>query len=392
MRPTLLANALLLDPEAAAPAPGSLLLDGGRIRARLAPAAPGPAEALRVELGGAAVAPGFLDLHFHGELAFPTLEGVAPALARASRLLARHGTTGFLATTVTQGAGILGGIVTRIAEAMTQTAWEGAQPMGIHLEGPWISPQAAGAQPSAAIRPVDPAEASELLDRGHGLVRMVTCAPEVPGVDALLPELAHREVVGALGHSAASAEQVSAAVERGARHVTHLFNAMSPLHHRAPGLVGVALSDDRLSCDLICDGVHVHPAALRIAARAKGERLILISDRVDLPSGGAVGFGSGPLESDGEVLRLPDGRLAGSCLTLDRALVKAQRLGALRLLEAVAAATLRPARLLGIEAERGCLRPGARADLVVLAEDGAVRETWIEGRRVHPAGASDLAR
>ncbi len=385
MRPTLLANALLLDPEALAPTLGSLLLEGERIRARLGPGAPAPAHARRADLGGAALAPGFVDLHFHGELAFAGATTVSDALERASRLLVRHGTTAFLPTTVTQEAAALSRLMTRVTERMTRGGWPGAEPIGIHLEGPWISPRAAGAQPPAAIRPVELAEVRDLLARGAGWLRMVTCAPEAPGVEALVPELLHRDIVVALGHSAASAEQVLAAVARGARHVTHLFNAMSPLHHRAPGLVGIALADDRLSCDLICDGVHVDPTAVRIAARAKAGRLVLISDRVDLPADAAADFGSGSVRSDGVVLRLADGRLAGSCLTLDRAVTNARAFAALDLLEAVAAATLRPARLLGIESERGTLRVGARADLVVLEEDGAVRETWVAGRRVHPA-------
>jgi N-acetylglucosamine-6-phosphate deacetylase len=385
VRPILLENGVLLDPEARAPANGSLLLEGERIRASLRPGAPAPRDALRLDLAGAALAPGFVDLHFHGELAFPEAGRVEDALERASRLLARHGTTAFLATTVTQTARSLGQLVTQLAECMTQTPFSGAAPLGIHLEGPWISPRAAGAQPAEGIRPAEAAEVRDLLARGAGWLRMVTCAPEAPGVEALIPELARRDVVVALGHSAASAEQASAAVAHGARHVTHLFNAMSPLHHRAPGLVGVALVDDRLTCDLICDGVHVHPAALRLAARAKAERLVLISDRIDLPAEGAAGFGSGPLHEDGAVLRLADGRLAGSRLTLDRGVANARALAGLELLQAVAAATVRPARLLGIEGERGTLRPGARADLVVLEPDGSVRETWIGGRRVHPA-------
>jgi N-acetylglucosamine-6-phosphate deacetylase len=174
---------------------------------------------------------------------------------------------------------------------------------------------------------------------------------------------------------------VEAAVARGARHVTHLWNAMSGLHHRAPGLAGAALADDRLSCDLICDGVHVHPAAVRVAARAKRERLVLISDRV---SPGA-GFGAGALNDDGTALRLADGRLAGSRLSLDRALQNAVSFGAMTRLEAVAAVSLRPARLLGLERERGTLRPGARADLALLDAEGCVAETWLAGRRAYAA-------
>jgi N-acetylglucosamine-6-phosphate deacetylase len=158
---------------------------------------------------------------------------------------------------------------------------------------------------------------------------------------------------------------------------------MGPIHHREPGLAGTALADDRLSADLICDGAHVHPQMVRAAARALGERLILITDRVD-PGPGAD-FGSGSLHDDGTALRLPDGRLAGSRLTLDRAIQNANRFADLGALDAVAACTLRPARLLGIEAERGSLRPGARADLVVLDRSLQVRETWLGGECVFEA-------
>jgi N-acetylglucosamine-6-phosphate deacetylase len=168
--------------------------------------------------------------------------------------------------------------------------------------------------------------------------------------------------------------------------VTHLFNAMSGLHHRELGLAGLALTDERVTCDLICDGVHVAPPVVRLAARAVGARLLLASDRVDPPPG--ADFGAGPLRDDGEALRLPGGRLAGSRLTLDRAVANLRRLGGASLCEAVAAASLRPARLLGLEAERGTLRVGARADFAVLEADGSLRETWIAGRRVWPQPAA----
>jgi N-acetylglucosamine-6-phosphate deacetylase len=209
----------------------------------------------------------------------------------------------------------------------------------------------------------------------------VTFAPELPGAAGLLQELGRRGVVAALGHSRADAAQVDASVTQGARHVTHLWNAMSGIHQRAPGLAGAALGDDRLSCDLICDGVHVDPRLVRVAARAKRERLLLITDRVS--AGG--GFGAGTLVDDGTALRLPDGRLAGSRLTLDRALRNAVSFGAMTQLEAVASVSLRPARLLGLERERGTLRPGARADLVLLDASGALAETWLAGERVYAA-------
>jgi len=164
--------------------------------------------------------------------------------------------------------------------------------------------------------------------------------------------------------------------------VTHLYNAMGPLHHRRPGVTGHALADDRLSCDLICDGVHVHPEMVRVAARSLGERLVLITDRVDLAQIDPT------QEGDGAPVRLADGTLAGSQLVLDRAVRNVQEFAGLSLREAVAAGTLRPARLLGIESQHGTLRPGARADLAVLDAGGRVVETWIEGRRVWSARAA----
>jgi N-acetylglucosamine-6-phosphate deacetylase len=375
-----LVNALLLDPEASEPTPGGLLLDGERIASHLGVGEAVPESARRVDLGGQAVAPGFLDVHYHGALVLGAASGVRPALASTARELLASGVTGFLPTTVARPQAELAERVGALAEACAADAVDGATALGLHLEGPWIAPRAAGAQPTAGIRDFTPSEGADLFERAEGLLRMVTFAPELPGSASLLSELGRRGIVPALGHSEATSEQAEAAVERGARHVTHLWNAMSGIHHREPGLAGFALEDDRLSCDLICDGVHVHPTAVCLAARAKQERLLLITDRVTVGDG----FGSGALVDDGTALRLPDGRLAGSRLTLDRAVANAVAFGAMPRLEAVAAATLRPARLLGLEAERGTLRPGARADLAVLNGDGVVVATWLGGRPAYP--------
>jgi N-acetylglucosamine-6-phosphate deacetylase len=379
-----LRSATLLDPELGVLVGAGLLIEGERIADVLRAGERPPDDARIVDLGPASIAPGFIDLHYHGELPFAPEADALDALARASASLSRHGTTAFLPTTLAWPSDRLAGFVTRFEASMTQRRFDGASPLGLHLEGPWISPAAAGAQPRSGIRPFDLREGRELLQRGRGLIRMVTLAPEVEGAPLLLDELASRGVIASLGHSAAAAPQIERAIEGGLRHVTHLFNAMTQIHHRELGVAGVALCDDRLTCDLICDGVHVHPGLVVAASRAKGESLMLITDRVEIPRDGGS-FAGSELHDDGRAIRQADGRLAGSSLGLDAAVANAVRFGAMSRLEAVAAATLRPSRLLAMEHERGTLRQGARADLVVLDAELAVRQTWLGGRRVYTA-------
>jgi N-acetylglucosamine-6-phosphate deacetylase len=380
----LLADATLLDPEAEAPRRGSLLLESGRIAARLAEGEPGPDDARRIELGGASLGPGLLDVHHHGELVLRPAHDAVEALRRASASLVRHGVTGFLPTTLAWPAPELADRVAALAAALGTAAWPGAEPLGIHLEGPWIRPEAAGAQPAPGIRPCELAEVRALLDRAGGLVRLVTFAPELPGSAALLGELGRRGVAPALGHTLATPAQIEGAAAAGARHVTHLFNAMGPLHQRGPGVAGAVLAEDRLSCDVIADGAHVHPDWLRVAARVKGERLLLITDRVDPPPGSAAWADGSALASDGVAWRLADGRLAGSHLALHDAVRNCVRWRVMMTHhDAVRACTLAPARLLGIEAQRGTLRAGSRADLVLWSGAGEPLATWVAGRLVH---------
>lgn len=387
MTTTLLRNALLLDPEAGEPRNGSILVEGERIARVLEADHPQPDASVEIDLAGRGLAPGFIDLHFHGELIFPELDQLPATLERTAASLLAAGTTGFLATTVAWERERLAEFVASITASITRVNRDGAACLGLHLEGPWISPAASGAQPTSGIRDFDPKEAEKLLESGGSSIAMVTLAPERPGTEALLGLLRENQIVAALGHSLANAAEIDAAVECGMTHVTHLFNAMAGVHHRELGTAGFALGDDRLSCDLICDGAHVHPWMVRTAVRAKRERVLMISDRVQPPegSGGEASFGSGRVIDDGQALRLEDGTLAGSCLTLDRAIRNVQKFGAMTRLEAVAAVTLRPARLLGIEAQRGTLRVGARADFAILAADDTVQETWLAGRRVYSA-------
>lgn len=306
----------------------------------------------------------------------------------------RHGTTGYLPTTLSWPAPRLARAVEALAEFFSKPNPEGAAPLGIHLEGPWIQPEAAGAQPGTGIRVPDPDELDELIAAASGALRMVTLAPELPGSPALIDRLLAAGIVPALGHSTATAEAVAAAAERGARHVTHLFNAMGPLHHRRPGLAGQALTDDRLTCDVICDGAHVAPALLKLAWRAKPGRLSLITDRLEVPADGADGdsFGAGAVRDDGTAIRFANGQLAGGSVTLDRAARNLRDFAGVPLHEALTTCTLGPARVLGLENERGSLRRGARADFAIVDETGHVTETWLAGRRrysSHLAASSD---
>lgn len=386
MRRVVLANARILDPEGARDEPGCLVLEGDRIAGVLGSGEALPREAARVDCRGLRVAPGFIDLHHHGRLVFDDASAAASALEVSAASLVRHGTTAFLPTTVAwpqpELRGRVAGLAGTLADHAGGRGWIGATPLGIHLEGPWIRSEMAGAQPPRGIRPYDAGEGRAVFDAALGLVRLVTLAPELPGAGELLGELARRRIVAALGHSLAGAEAIERGIGGGLCHVTHLFNAMGPVHHRERGTAGVALADDRLSCDLICDGVHVHADVVRIAARAKGDRLLLVTDAIELPRSGTASFGSGPITSDGQALRLPDGRLAGSCLSLDRAVRNFRAFAGASLRDAVAACTLRPARLLGIENERGTLRRGARADLVWLDDAGEVAECWVGGEPV----------
>jgi N-acetylglucosamine-6-phosphate deacetylase len=383
-------GAELVDPEASEIRRATLLVQDGRIAACVATDAPIGSDWQVVSRAGCALAPGFLDLHFHGELVAAPPARFADALARAAARMLREGTTGFLATTVCWPREALADAVGALASAIEAAPTAGAACLGLHLEGPWISGAAPGAMAPEAIRPYDARVDREVLARAGEHLRMVTLAPEVAGADALLAELAARGAIAALGHTRASAAQIEGAIARGLRHVTHLWNAMGPIHHREPGVAATALAEDRLTCDLICDGHHVAPAIVRIAARALGERLVLITDRVDVPEGRTdSALGSVRAGSEGEPWRRADGAIAGSQLALDAALRNARRFADLSLRDAVAACTLRPARLLGVEGERGTLRTGARADFALLDADGAVVETWLAGV---PAWRSEIFR
>ena len=326
----------------------------------------------RVEVDGLLLAPGLIDLQCNGALGIDVTSGPA-AMWELAAALPRWGVTAWLPTVVTAAPGAVDAALAVLA-AGPPPGWTGAQPLGLHLEGPLLAPDARGAHPAEHLRaPSAEAVAGWARDRG---VALVTLAPELPGaLDAIEALVAHGVVVS-LGHSRATAAQASPAVDAGATWVTHLFNAMAPLHHREPGLVGLALTDERLRVGLIADGVHVHPAVVALAQRLLGPRLSLVTDAVRP-------MGTPRADGDGGV-RTAAGVLAGSTCPLDAAARNLVRFAGCSSAEAVAAATTTPAAVLG-DHERGTLDPGARADLVVLTPELDLVGTWIAGTPVHPA-------
>jgi N-acetylglucosamine-6-phosphate deacetylase len=316
------------------------------------------------DVGDAILAPGFIDIQINGiaDVDFSRMDD--GGYARAASLLLQHGVTTFLPTLISAPLPAMAASLDALADA-------GA--FGVHLEGPFL-----GGAPGAHIRDylieTDVEWSLAQLDRHAGLVKIVTIAPEADPDLRLTKELASRGVVVSVGHSTCTYDEARAACDRGARAVTHLYNAMSGLHHREPGVVGAALDDDRLTPSLIADLVHVHPAALKLAI-ARKRNVALISDAIAIDARWAAS--RGVKEIDGAP-RLPDGTLAGSTLTLERAIrnVVAHGVGVDRAIEM--ASTI-PAELLGLD-DRGTLDVGKRADIVALEPDDlSVRSVWKDG-------------
>jgi N-acetylglucosamine-6-phosphate deacetylase len=372
--------------------PGWLAAAGGRIQALGPGEAPGGIRAEVSALGvvvdglGGVLLPGFIDVHVHGGDGADAMDANADGLRRMARFHARHGVTSLLPTTWSAPPAALEAAVGAIGQAVGPVDG-GATILGAHLEGPWINPARAGAQDPAGIRLPDAAEAQRLLDISPGTVRLLALAPEMPGADTVIGECVGRGVVVAAGHTEASWEQMQAAVRLGVRQVTHTFNAMAGLGHREPGTAGAALALPELRCELIADGHHVHAGAMVVLARAKGrDGVMLISDAVraaGLPEGD-VDLGGRTAQHCCGAVRLADGRLAGSVLTLDVALRNFAAATGWGWADLARATAGNAAAALGLST-KGRLAAGLDADVVLLADDGAgeVLLTVVDGRVVY---------
>jgi N-acetylglucosamine-6-phosphate deacetylase len=328
--------------------------------------------------------PGFVDLQVNGYFGEEFLTSGADGWARVTTRLPQTGTTAFLPTFVTAPPGVLAAGL-RAASAVIPALPAGARVLGVHVEGPFISPAWKGAHNEAWITEPTAGAVDELLDAGRGVLRLVTLAPERRGGMAAVTALTEAGVLVSVGHSDATARQVAEAADRGARMVTHLFNAQRPMHHREPGVVGQALTDQRITSGLIADMHHVSPQVCVLAFRAAPGRICAVTDAAacaGMPPG-SYKLGGEPIElppGDGEPPVRADGTLAGSGLRMDAAVGNLVTAG-VGLSEAVRAATRVPADLIG-RPDIGRIAPGAAADLAWLGDDMRTRATWIGGEPV----------
>ena len=358
----------------------SLSVRGGSVEVHVADGRIGPPvpDAPVLDAGGLTVAPGFVDLQCNGAVGID-LSTDPERLWEMAAALPRWGVTAWLPTIVTGPAEVRRRALTTLRAGPPDDGRARAAPLGLHLEGPFLAPARRGAHPSEFLAPPDPAVVER--EGWVGGVALVTLAPELPGALALVESLVAAGIVVSAGHSDATAAEARAAIDVGVSYVTHLFNAMAPVHHREPGLAGVALTDDRVRVGLIADGIHVDPAVVALAARAVGDRLTLVTDAVAALGApdGPVRLGSQRAEAASGGVRLADGTLAGSVLPLDRAVRNLAAFAGVPPDAAIAAATAAPARVLGC-ADRGVLAAGAVGDLVLLDPGGAVAATVVGGR------------
>jgi N-acetylglucosamine-6-phosphate deacetylase len=357
-------------------APGWVLVEGERIADVGQGPPPRPAD---VDLPEATVVPGFVDAHVHGGGGASYDSGDPEDAATVARAHLAHGTTTIMASLVTDGPASLERSVRELAGLVDDGLLA-----GVHLEGPWLSPRHVGAHDPLLLSDPSPAAVEALIRAAGGHLRMVTLAPELPGGLDAVRRLTAAGVVAAIGHTDATYDDARAALDAGATVGTHLFNAMRGLHHREPGPVAALLEHPDAYVELIADGVHLHPAVLRLAASRKPHLAVLVTDAM---AAAAVGdgdyvLGAMPVHVRDGVARLADsGAIAGSTLTLADAVRFAVRTTGLPIEEVVRAATASPAAMLGLD-RVGALRPGFSADLVVLDEDLVVRRVLRRGRWV----------
>ena len=332
------------------------------------------------------VVPGFIDEHIHGAGGADAMDGTVEALQTISEFLAREGTTGFLATTMTQSPENITNALKAVKKVREKGEYKGAEVLGVHLEGPFISPKHVGAQPLEYVATPD----AELFDKYNeasgNSIKIVTLAPEVEGGLGLVKHLSNIGVVASVGHTGGKYANVVNAVAAGATNVTHTYNAQTGLHHREAGVVGAAMLLDELNCEMICDTIHVSVPAIKLVIKNKPhDKYTLITDAMrakGMPDGKSELGGQEVFVNNGEA-RLADGTLAGSVLKMNVAVKNLVEKAGVSFTDAIDFATYNPAKNIGVLNERGTIEVGKRADLTVLNSDFEVLYTLVNGKIVY---------
>lgn len=334
-----------------------------------------------IDARGKIVCPGFIDVHLQGAGGCDILDATTESIETIARTIARFGTTSFLATTVFK-KGKNRHIENIVRFTKRANSREGANLLGIHLEGPFISPKKKGMIRPDGILRCSPGALERVFKVTGGTLRMMTIAPELKGALDIIKRLRKKRIVASFGHSDATLEETQKGIDAGITHVTHVFNAMRPIHHRDPGPLASLLMDDRVSVQLIGDGVHIDPAVLRLVARLKGVgNIVLITDSMSsagLPDGTYVYDGWEYISRDG-ACRYDNGTLIGTSLPLHKMLKRLVQWGGIHLPEAIQTVTINPARVLGIAHKKGSIEPGRDADVTILSRDYNVFMSIIGG-------------
>lgn len=344
-----------------------------------------PAAAETIDAAGKYVIPGLIDMHIHGYLGEDASDGSFDGIRTMAEGVAKNGVTSFLPTTMTVSYDELRAAFAQIRKGVEESkydTWQGAQILGVNAEGPFINPSKKGAQAGENIRPGDADFLKEYLD----IIRVFTIAPEMPGNMDCIREMAGKCLIS-MGHTNATFDEAKAGIEAGVGHVTHLFNAQTALMHRDPGVVGAALTDDRVSTELIADAFHVNANLFPLVAKMKGDKLVLITDctRAGGLADGEYTLGGQPIFVNGIECRLADGTIAGSVLRLNHAVRNLLKYTSLPVWEAVNAASLNPAKRIGADGVKGSLEKGKDADIVLCDEEFNICRTISRGRTIYSA-------
>ncbi len=358
-------------------AEGDIQVEEGKI-VRTGPALPRKPEETAVDCAGYTIVPGFVDVHIHGCDGADTCDGTPEALHTMARFLLAHGVTSFCPTTMTTGRKVIEKALLAAKDLHDTPLEDGAKVVGVNMEGPFISKERKGAQKEEDIVAPNFPLFQELFDLSGGLVKLVDIAPEQPGGEEFVKK-ARELCTVSIAHTTANYDQAKEAFDWGVTHATHLFNAMNGLHHRDPGVVGAVFDDGRVRAELICDGQHIHPAVLRTAFQALGDRALIVSDSMranGMPEGAAFDLGGQMVTVTGGKATLADGTIAGSVSNLHQEVKNLVSWG-VPFQQAVKSASLIPARAIGLDGEIGSIEPGKAADLVVLDQNLDIASVWV---------------